>query len=51
MKTALLDTGRKATLAVKWQKRPELGIHLAPSSSLKIEGMKIRERENETKMS
>lgn len=47
MRTSLLDTGRKATIAVKRQKGPELGIHLAQSSSLTMERMKIRERENE----
>lgn len=38
---------KKGDPCLTWQKGPELGIHLAQSSSLTIEGIKIRERESE----
>lgn len=50
IRTMLLETGRMVILVIKWQKGPELGNHLVPPPDLTTERIRIREREEGTKI-
>lgn len=50
IRTMLLETGRMVILVIKGQKGPELGNHLVQPPDLTTERVRIREREEGTKI-